>query len=112
MFAKRKIASERTIWTVAYGFLLLGFLLAFLATIDGPVTNFGSNGTAIANSKTNGLPGWEYGMEREPVPIAILQNEPAVPPASFLLFDYKQNLRLWPVLAGDISRSPPLFDAR
>jgi hypothetical protein len=36
-----------------------------------------------------------------------LQNEPVAPPAFFLLFDCKQNLRLWPVLAGDISRSPP-----
>src|SRR5262249_18040571 len=25
----------------------------------------------------------------------------------FLLFDFKQNLRHWPVLAGNISRSPP-----
>jgi hypothetical protein len=32
-------------------------------------------------------------------------------PSSFLLFDFKQNLRHWPVLAGDISRSPPLFAA-
>lgn len=31
--------------------------------------------------------------------------------ASFLLFDFKQNLRHWPVLAGDISRSPPFFAA-
>jgi hypothetical protein len=87
MFAERKIPSKRRIWTVAYGFLLLGLLLGFLVTIDGPLANFGFN-TA---------------------PIVILQNEPAVPPASFFLFDYKQNLRLWPVLAGDISRSPPLF---
>ena len=87
MFGKRKTSSKRRIWTVAYGLLLLGLLLAFLVTIDGPLTNFGSNA----------------------VPVAILQNEPAVPPASFFLFDYKQNLRLWPVLAGDISRSPPLF---
>jgi hypothetical protein len=109
MFAERKIRSKHRIWTMAYGLLLLGLLVAFLVTIDAPLTNFGSNGTAVANSKTNGLPGWEDGMEREPAAIAILQNEPAVPPASFLLFDYKQNLRLWPVLAGDISRSPPLF---
>jgi hypothetical protein len=24
-------------------------------------------------------------------------------------FDFKQNLRLWPVLANDLERSPPLF---
>jgi hypothetical protein len=108
MFAEKKIRSKRRIWTIAYGLLLLGLLLAFLVTIDGPLTNFGSNAIAVANSKTR-LPGWEHGMEREAMPIAILQNEPALPPASFFLFDYKQNLRLWPVLAGDISRSPPLF---
>ena len=26
---------------------------------------------------------------------------------NFLLFDFKQNLRHWPNVAGDISRSPP-----
>jgi hypothetical protein len=110
MFAKRKISSKRRIWTIAYSLLLLGLLLAFLVTIDAPFTHFGSNGTAIAGSKTNGFPGWNHDVEQEPAALAILQNEPAVPPAAFFLFDYKQNLRLWPVLADDISRSPPLFD--
>lgn len=32
-------------------------------------------------------------------------------PSSFLRFDFKQNLRHWPVLSGDISRSPPFFAA-
>jgi hypothetical protein len=90
MFAERKIHSKRRIWTVAYGLLLLGLLMAFFSTIDGQLTNFGSNA----------------------VPIATLQNEPAVPPPSFFLFDSKQNLRLWPVLAGDISRSPPFLNFR
>jgi hypothetical protein len=109
MFAKVNNSGSQKLWTVAHGLLLLGLLSAFLVTIDGPVTNFGSNGTAIANSRTNGFLGWEHGVEREPAALAILQHEPATPPAPFFLFDYKQNLRLWPVLAGDISRSPPLF---
>jgi hypothetical protein len=112
MLTKGKSSSKHAVWTVAYGLLLMTFLLAFLVTVDGPVANFGSNGTAIVNSKATGFLDWESGTVREPAAIAILQNEPTVPPASFFLFDYKQNLRLWPVLAGDISRSPPFLDAR
>jgi hypothetical protein len=43
-------------------------------------------------------------------PFLLIQNAQVVPPiiyASFLLFDFKQNLRRWPVLGGDIARSPP-----
>jgi hypothetical protein len=109
MFAKRENSNTHARWTLLHGLLLVVLLLAFLATIDGPVTNFGSNGTAIANSRTHGSLGWEHGIEPAPAVIAIVKKEPSVPPAFFFLFDCKQNLRLWPVVAGDISRSPPLF---
>ena len=109
MFTKGKRSSKRTISTFAYGLLLLTFLLAFLGTIDGPMASLASNGTAIVNSKAIEFLGWKHGTQVEPAVIGVLQDTPAVPSASFLLFDYKQNLRLWPVLAGDISRSPPLF---
>ena len=46
--------------------------------------------------------GSDVGQVKRTVP-----QQPAVVPASFLLFDFKQNLRQWPVVAGDISRSPP-----
>jgi hypothetical protein len=36
-----------------------------------------------------------------------MQHIPRIVHASCLLFDFKQNLRRWPVLAGDITRSPP-----
>jgi hypothetical protein len=87
-------------------------LVGFVVTIDGSVSSFGSKGTAIITTRANGILALENGMEREPAISSMPQNEPTAPPASFLLFDYKQNLRLWPVLAGDISRSPPVFGAR
>ena len=40
-------------------------------------------------------------------PIAAPRDDSLVVPASFLLFDFKQNLRQWPNVSGDISRSPP-----
>jgi hypothetical protein len=40
--------------------------------------------------------------------VGIFPEAPQRVHASFLLFDFKQNLRRWPNLAGDISRSPPL----
>jgi hypothetical protein len=40
--------------------------------------------------------------------IAAARDDSLVVPASFLLFDFKQNLRQWPNVAGDISRSPPV----
>jgi hypothetical protein len=43
--------------------------------------------------------------------LGVLADAQPIIPASFLLFDFKQNLRHWPVLAGDISRSPPFFAA-
>ena len=39
------------------------------------------------------------------------EQEPPPVHASFLLFDFKQNLRRWPNVAGDISRSPPFLYA-
>jgi hypothetical protein len=41
--------------------------------------------------------------------IAAARDDSLVVPASFLLFDFKQNLRQWPNVAADISRSPPFL---
>ena len=91
--------------TFAHGFLLLTLLLAFLGTIDGPAAKFGVDGLVIA--KTAKVSDWKQGVESTPLWIGILPKEPPPRPPSFLLCDLKQNLRRWPNVASDISRSPP-----
>jgi hypothetical protein len=93
---------------VAYLLLLLTFLWAFLGTIDGPAVNFGvAAGSAVC--KTPKVLESEHGNQLGPLWIGVIPEEPPPLHASFLLFDFKQNLRRWPNVAGDISRSPPFF---
>ena len=93
--------------TIAYLLLMLTFLWAFHGTIDGPAVNFGiAAGTVVC--KTPKVLDWEHGFQPGPFCIGVPEEPPPLH-ASFLLFDFKQNLRRWPNVAGDISRSPPFF---
>jgi hypothetical protein len=94
--------------TVAYLLLLLTFLWAFLGTIDGPAVNFGIAAGSVV-CKTPKALDCEHGVKPGPLWIGVFPKEPPQVHASFLLFDFKQNLRRWPNVAGDISRSPPFF---
>ena len=94
--------------TVAYLFLSLTFLLAFLGTIDGPAVNFGIGAGSVVYKAPKVLD-CEHGVKPGPLWIGVFPEEPPPVHASFLLFDFKQNLRRWPNVAGDISRSPPFF---
>ncbi len=87
--------------------LLLSLYFVYLGSGNGFAANFGSNDrTVICNSPKTVGP--ERGGLAEPILIGnILQRQPVIP-ARFVAFDFKQNLRQWPVLSGDISRSPPL----
>jgi len=85
-------------------------LWAFVGTIDGPVVRLGSNighliyqTPKVLNSEYAGLPGpsWSEIVHLDPLPLH----------PSFFLFDFKQDLRRWPNVAGDISRSPPFLSA-
>ena len=96
--------------TVAYLLLLLTFLWAFVATIDGPSVQFGSK-SGYDVYKTPKLVDGEYSAQPSPLRIGVFPDDPPPVHASFLLFDFKQNLRRWPNVAGDISRSPPFFPA-
>jgi hypothetical protein len=49
------------------------------------------------------------GVQPESLWIGMFPAGPPAVHASFLLFDFKQDLRRWPNVAGDISRSPPFF---
>jgi len=99
---------RRPIFAVGYSLLLLTLLWAFLSTADGPVVNFSSNAGSIGYSQTPRLVAGEYGGQPEAALVGVLQDEPPVIHASFLLFEFKQTFRLWPVLAGESCRSPPL----
>ena len=94
--------------TVAYLLLLLVFLWAFLGIIDGPAVNLGIAPGSVVY-KTPKVLDWEHGVQPGPLWFGVFPLEPPPVHASFLLFDFKQNLRRWPNVAGDISRSPPFF---
>lgn len=89
---------------------ILGFISGvsrgFPGTIDGPTANLRiATGSSIYNApQTLAL---EDSIQIGSVWLGDFPVEP-VPHSSFLLFDFKQNLRHWPNVAGDISRSPPL----
>ena len=92
--------------TFAHGLLLLTLLLAFLGTIDGPAAKFGVDGGSVVSQTAKVLDRKE-GVESTPLWIGVLPKEPPPLHPSFLLCDLKQNLRRWPNVASDISRSPP-----
>ena len=94
--------------TIAYLLLLLIFLWAFVGTIDEPSVKFGSNSGYVVYKMPKVVDG-EHASQPGPLWIGVFPEEPPPVHASFLLFDFKQNLRRWPNVAGDISRSPPFF---
>jgi hypothetical protein len=94
--------------TVAYLLLLLILLWCFVGTIDGPSMQFGSNSGHVIYKMPKVLDR-DYGTQPGPLSIGVFPEEPTPLHSSFLLFDFKQNLRRWPNVAGDISRSPPPF---
>lgn len=102
---KKKRSRSRT---VVYLLLLLTFLWAFLGTIDGPVLTSGTAAASVGYKTPNVLD-WRNGGHRGPLWIRVFLEEPPPVHVSFLLFDFKQNLRRWPNVAGDINRSPPIF---
>jgi len=96
--------------TVAHLLLLLTFLCAFVGTIDGPSAQFRSN-SGYDVYKLAKLVDGEHNAQLCPLWIRVFPEGSPPIHASFLLFDFKQNLRRWPNVAGDISRSPPFFPA-
>ena len=91
-----------------YILLSLIFLWAFVGTIDEPSVQFGSNSGYVVGKMPKLVDG-EHSAQSGPLWIGVFPEEPPPVHASFLLFDFKQNLRRWPNVAGDISRSPPFF---
>jgi hypothetical protein len=101
----RKRASTSAKSKIIYGLFSVIFLWTFIGTIDGPSVTVGSG--YIIYRTLNVLD--RGGEQPTPFWTRIFSEEPRPVHASFLLFDFKQNLRRWPNVAGDISRSPPSF---
>ena len=97
----------RSIGMVLCALLLLSVYCVFLNPA-GSAANFVFNGSAIIRSNSPKAFGPERGGHAQPILIGNVRQQQPMVPARFVLFDFKQNLRQWPVLAGDISRSPPL----
>ena len=93
--------------TVANLFLSLTFVWVFLGTIDGPTMNVGVDAGSVVYITAKSLDRVHV-TQLDSLWIGMFPETPQRVHASFLLFDFKQNLRRWPNLAGDISRSPPL----
>ena len=93
--------------TVANLFLSLTFVWVFLGTIDGPTMNVGVDAGSVVYI-TAKAPERAHVSQLDSLWIGVIPRAPQRVHAAFLLFDFKQNLRHWPNLAGDISRSPPL----
>ena len=85
------------------------FFAAFVLFFEPPSDNLVDHPSLTAPSKVKG----KDNRHLEQAGSVVLEDQaPSVHP-SLLRFDYKQNLLLWPVLAGEITRSPPtLFQAR
>jgi hypothetical protein len=90
--------------------LLLTCLWVFLGTIDGPSVRFASKPGYDDYKNANPVDSNQNSQPWLLSTVAVPEDYPSVH-ASFLLFDFKQNLRRWPNVAGNISRSPPLVPA-
>jgi len=99
----RKISPARII---AYVLLLTMFFLPFSHSIEGLPSQPGLNILA----KVKGKPSKTFKHERrfKLASIEVLEDQASSLHPSLLRVDYKQNLLVWPVVAGGITRSPPL----
>ena len=108
VFTDRKMHFVRGfVGAVALGILTLTFTYAIENSPSGAVFDAvspaGSKSWRMVESASYEQPGLAF--------LGVLADVAPFVHASFLLFDFKQNLRHWPVLAGDISRSLPFFAA-
>jgi hypothetical protein len=81
--------------------------LIFLRAIESQEFSFPFKTVSLVINKAHQLTASERIHQAPLLLIHKAQDVPSIVHASFLLFDFKQNLRRWPVLAGDITRSPP-----
>lgn len=85
------------------------FFAAFVLLLEPPLSNSLDQPSLTGTTKIKGKENRQW---EQPGSELLEDHAPSVHP-SLLRFDYKQNLLVWPVLAGEITRSPPTaFQAR
>ena len=85
------------------------FFAAFVLLFEPPPDNLVDHASLTAPTKVKGKENRQW----EQPGSAILEDQTPTVHPSLLRFDYKQNLLVWPVLGGEITRSPPTaFQAR
>lgn len=85
------------------------FFAAFVLFFEPPSDNLVDHPSFTALSKIKA----KDNRHLERASLVVLEDQASSVHPSLLRFDYKQNLLLWPVLAGEITRSPPtVFQAR
>jgi hypothetical protein len=88
--------------------LFIPLIWAFLVTIDAPAMKLGADAAPVVYKVPRTLDRVNV-VQSDSLWTERFAEEPKPVPLAFLLFDFKQNLRRWPNLAGDISRSPPAY---
>jgi hypothetical protein len=79
-----------------------------VGTIDGPMVKLESNSGHLLYQTPKALTAEQGAIPLSSGSDIVQKDQPPLYP-SFLLFDLKQDLRRWPNVAGDISRSPPFL---
>jgi hypothetical protein len=87
--------------------LFIPLIWAFLVTIDAPAMKLGMDAGSVVYKVPKTLDRVNI-VQSESLWTGRFAEEPKLVPLAFVLFDFKQNLRRWPNVAGDISRSPPV----
>ena len=105
MFAFNKAQRIAAIFAAA----LLAF--PFFQPNESPPPEIGSAVASLSAAKPARLAGLGLGDQLPAALVRRVRDVPQLVHASFLLFDFKQNLRRWPNVSGDISRSPPFLFA-
>lgn len=104
-YATNQRRGNRTIARVLQALILLWVALG---TIDSPAVNLGVDAGSVVYKTLKPLDR-QQGFAPVLPQIGLFPEHSPLVHASFLLFDFKQNLRRWPNVAGDITRSPPVF---
>jgi hypothetical protein len=93
---------------ICLSLLFIPLIWAFLVTIDAPTMKLGVDAGSIVYKLPTTLDRVNV-AQSESLWTGRFAEEPKLVPLAFLLFDFKQNLRRWPNVASDITRSPPVY---
>lgn len=107
MLPRGSLSKSRCGSPACISLLFIPLIWAFFVTIDARAMKLGIDAGAVFYKVPKTLDRVNF-VQSESLWIGMFPEKPKLVPLSFLLFDFKQNLRRWPNVAGDISRSPPV----